>query len=200
MSLTRPSLARLAVPAATAIAGLALLSPVADAAKKKKVTSYTVKSGTTMLTLDPSLAPLLTQKNVTVTPIAPATLQGTDTITLPISGGKVDLKKGTLTLKHKGGLTLGGAGLPLSVEVKNAIINATKSTSALTADTTLGSGMQLLKITGIKAPKKVSGKRLSLVGSSVFVDSLGNTLRTFVPELPAGPVPFGTITIDAKLK
>ena len=200
MSLARPTLAKLALPAATAFAGLALLSPAADAAKKKKPTSYTLKSGTTMLTLDPAIAPILTQKGITVTPIAPASLQGTDTVSLPINGGKLDLKKGTLTIKHKGGLTLGGAGLPLSVDVKNAIINASKSTGGLTADTTLGAGMQLLTISGIKVPKKVSGKSLSLVGSSAFVDSIGGTLKGFVPELPGPPVPFGTVTIDAKLK
>jgi hypothetical protein len=204
MSLARPSLARLALLAAALLTALALVAPDADAAKKKPkkkaVTSYVVKGGSATLTLDPTLAPVLTAAGITVSPIAPATLEGVENVTLPVSGGKLDLKKGTLNVTHKGGLMLGGAGLPIQINVTKAIIDATKATSSLKADTLLGAATPLLDIKGFKLPKKLSGKTLDLVGTSTFVQGIGTTLKGFVPTLPGPPVPFGTITLSLELK
>ena len=196
MSITR----RAAAPAAVIFAGLALVAPAADAAKKKAPTVLNIKSGSTMLTLDPALAPVLQQQGISVAPLAPAKLQAADTISLPISSGTLNLKKGTLKLKHKGGLALSGGPLPLTIDVKNAIIDATRSGSKLSADTLLGSGTELLTISGLSVPKKVTGKSLNLVGSATFVDSIGGTLKGFVPDLPGPPITFGTLTISAKFK
>jgi hypothetical protein len=205
MSLARPSLARLALVAAALLTVLSLVAPAADAAKKKPKkkaapTSFVVKGGTATLTLDPTLSPVLAAAGITVAPIAPATLEGTDNVTLPVSGGKLDLKKGTLTVAHRGGLTLGGAGLPIQINVTKAVIDATKAGASLKADTLLGSATPLLDITGVKVPKKVSGKTLDLVGTSAFVTGIGGTLKGFVPTLPGPPVPFGTVTLSLELK
>jgi hypothetical protein len=207
MTLVRPSLARLALLAAALLTALALVAPDADAAKKKTkkkkaktVTSYVVKGGTATLTLDPTLVPVLTASGIAVSPIAPATLEGTENVTLPVSGGKLDIKKGTLNVTHKGGLMLGGAGLPIQINVTKAIIDATKTTAGLKADTLLGAATPLLDIKGFKLPKKVTGKSVDLVGTAGFVEGIGTTLKGFVPTLPGPPVPFGTITLSLELK
>ena len=207
MSLARPSLGRLALLSAALLTALALVAPDADAAKKKSkkkkpktVTSYVVKGGTATLTLDPTLVPVLTASGITVSPIAPATLEGVENVTLPVSGGKLDVKKGTLTVTHRGGLMLGGPGLPIQINVTKAIVEAKKSTAGLKADTLLGAATPLLDLKGIKVPKKVSGKTLDLVGTAGFVQGIGTTLKGFVPTLPGPPVPFGTITLSLELK
>lgn len=207
MSLARPNLARIALLAAALLTALSFVVADADAASKKKkkapkkaVTSYVVKGGTATLTLDPTLSPVLAAAGITVAPIAPATLEGTENITLPISGGKLDVKKGTLTITHRGGLTLAGAGLPIQINVTKAIVEAAKGKAGLKADTLLGSATPLLDISGIKVPKKVSGKTLDFVGTAGFVTGIGGTLKGFVPTLPGPPVPFGTLTISLELK
>jgi hypothetical protein len=207
MSPVRSALARFALVVAALFTVVSLLAPPADAAKKKAkkkpkpaVTSYVVKGGTSMLTLDPTLAPVLTASQITVGAIAPATLQGVENVTLPVAGGRLDVKKGTLSLTHKGGLVLGGPGLPLQINVTKAIIDAKKATAGLKADTLLGAGTPLLTLTGITVPKKVTGKTVDLVGTAAFVDGIGGTLKGFVPALPGPPVPFGTITLSLELK
>jgi uncharacterized membrane protein len=204
MSVARPSLARVALLAAALFTALALLAPAADAKKKPKKakkapTSFVVKGGETMLTLDPALSPVLAQQNIAVNGIAPAVVDG-ETVTLPISGGKLDIKKKTLTLKHRGGLSLAGEGLPLTIDVKNAVIEQSRGKGVLKADTVLGSGTPLLDVKGLKFPASIKRKSIALTGKSAFVSSIGGTLQGFVPGLPGPPVPFGTISVTLELK
>lgn len=95
---TRAALAILAT-----LAGVAVLPPLARAAYDP------VGSGTTRLVLDPSFLGMLHRAGAELSAVAPARLSR-GTVSLPVTGGKLDPTTSNGSLRHEGALVIRSAG------------------------------------------------------------------------------------------
>jgi hypothetical protein len=108
----------------TVIAALALAGVSMAASSKTKVTG-----GQSTVTVSSAAATVLTQNNIKVAAISPATLSGT-TLTFPIAGGKLNSKLHGY-INHKGGFSLSNG--TKTVKLRRPTIRTTKGGSAIWA-------------------------------------------------------------------
>jgi hypothetical protein len=175
---------------------LALLLSVAPAA----ATYDPIGSGTTKLTLDPSFAALLHRNGVRLTAKAPVKIKG-ETITFPVSGGRLDPVAVRGSVDHEGVLIFqaGARKLPL----KSLQLKTTQQHSPLSAKfgggqlklaaaaklTTRRQGFGLAaKVSAIKLSAKVAtrlDKKLGLRGVFAAGQLFGSALTNAQPETVA---------------
>jgi hypothetical protein len=147
----------------------------------------------TYLVLDPATATVLTDNEVTVSPIAPAEA-AQDGIAFPIIGEQVDaatLKEGTVT--HTGGLTFASG--DTKVQVKDFSVNL--ATGVLTAMLPEGASLPLLDLdlTGAEVTDTDVGKDVKGVKGALTADAATALNNAFGVEFFTEGLAIGTLDL-----
>lgn len=184
-------------------AGVFALAPATAGAatSKAKTKTYTIKSGTTTLTLDPAAVTNLASMGITMSATAPATTAG-PVLTFPVKAGAKIKLKGTTPVSgkivHLG--TLQMARDVVTVPLTNPTVNLTKppQLTGTFASLTAPIGDLTIKSSKIKITKKtfkITGVTVKL--TTLAADTMNNT---FAVTGFHGGDPVGTANVVGTLK
>ena len=161
----------------------------ADGATTAAASALALTGESTTLSLDEGTAGVLTENDITVAPVAPATA-GDAGIAFPITGGTVDAESLAGTIEHSGGLrfSAGGTDLDLTDFVIDTAAGTLTATAAgaqvpiLDVDLT---GLQRSEDAGVIVLEGIT-VTLGAEGAAALNDTFGVTL--FEEGLPIGDV------------
>ncbi|MDQ4131623.1 MAG: hypothetical protein M3179_00075, partial [Actinomycetota bacterium] len=177
---------------------------IAQATGAPKAEILTLSGVTTNVDLDAGTAAVLKQNDVSVTPVAPATVStsgGTTTASFPITEGYVSVYPESQrpfirgTFSHSGGLTFSAGGK--SVTATDFVVNPGSSTLTATVG---GNAVQLLDLDGTNVKVTQDGDTTRLEGtvaklSATAAEALN---QTFGVSLFQQGIPLGVVRIAAE--
>ena len=157
----------------------------------------------TSVDLDPATAAVLKENNVTVTPVAPATVStngGTITVSFPITQGYVSVYPQSQqpfirgTFSHVGGVTFSAGGK--SVTATDFMVNPGSSELIATVG---GNGVQLLDLDGTNVQVTQDGSTTRIEGTVAKLSSAAAQAlnQTFGVSLFQQGIPLGVVRIAA---
>jgi hypothetical protein len=163
-----------------------------EAATTAPATLTLTGEGTTLV-LDSATAGVLTDNDVTVAPIDPATA-GDDGITFPITGGQVEAESLAGTIDHSGGLVFTAGGTEL--ELTDFVIDTTAGTLSATAG---GAQVPILDVDLSGLQRSDDAGTIVLEGITVSLSADGATAlnETFGVTLFEEGLAIGDVTVRA---
>jgi hypothetical protein len=187
----------LAVLVAALALGVAACGDDDDAADEGTTTAAAAPlaltgEGTT-LALDEGTAQVLTENDIQVAPIAPATA-GADGITFPITGGEVDAETLAGTIAHSGGLRFSAGGTDL--DLTDFVIDTAAGTLTATAG---GAQVPILDVdlTGLQRSEDAGAIVLEGITVALSAEGAAALNDTFGVSLFEEGLPIGDVTVRA---
>ncbi len=164
-----------------------------DGATTAAPTTLTLTGESTTLALDAGTADVLTQNDIQVAPIAPATA-GDAGIAFPITGGSVEAETLAGTIEHSGGLRFSAGGVDL--DLTDFVIDTTAGTLTATA---AGAQVPILDVDLTGLQRSDDGGTIVLEGITVALGADGAAALndTFGVSLFEAGLPIGDVTIRA---
>ena len=155
--------------------------------------TLTLNGEQTVLALDSGTAEVLTDNEITVGPIDPATA-GDDGIAFPITGGAVDSETLAGTIDHSGGLVFEAGGT--EVEVTDFVVDTAAGTLTATAG---GADLLLLDVdlSGLERTDTDSAVELTGITTTLSDDGAAALNDAYSVELFEGGLAIGDVSITA---
>jgi hypothetical protein len=165
----------------------------ADGTTTAAPATLTLTGEGTTLALDEDTAQVLTQNDIQVAPIAPATA-GAGGITFPITGGQVDAETLAGTIEHSGGLRFSAGGTDL--DLTDFVIDTAAGTLTATAG---GADVPILDVDLTGLQRSEDAGTIVLEGITVALGAEGAAALndTFGVSLFEAGIPIGDVTVRA---
>ena len=158
-----------------------------------ETTTLTLTGESTTLALDPATATVLTDNDIAVAPIAPATA-GDAGISFPITGGQVDAQTLAGTIEHSGGLRFSAGGTDL--DLTDFVIDTSAQTLTATAG---GAQVPILgvNLSGLQRSDEEGAIVLTGITVSLSAEGAAALNDTFGVSLFTEGLSIGDVTVRA---